>query len=223
MAVFKLDEWTVPKLEGFVFAGLDLGNYDVAKELSPLVQRAMHEVERLDQLVTRVVLDGEVLRAVAEDGETSHEMPLPDGLLDSLRKLSASPPPPWPLPEPSAEVAARLDKLDEILFSPHGMGLVGRVFMHAATYCDVRRWQRVRLDIITDATLLKSGWMATLYHPMFNLAGAYANGMTFEAGRPIWVSRLVPLWHVHIDKREGQSGPLAGALTDNDLIPLERT
>jgi len=219
MMVFKqMDEWTTPKLTGFT--GIDLGNYEVAKELSPVIQQAM--VERLDVLCSQVHLSNNQIKVLSEDYGVSYEQDLPEGFVEALRVVSAGPRPPWPVPEPPPEVAARLDKLDEILFSPHGMGLKGRVFMNAVTFADVRKWHRNQFEPISEAALLKMGWMGKLYHPMFDYQGAYKAGMTLETGRQIWLTRLVPPHFLFIDKLETMTPfPRAVAPSDDELIPLQ--
>ena len=225
MTVFKLAEWEDPKLVGF--EGLDLGNYNVAKALTPYIKKAMHEVERWDRLCAQVVLQGEILRAVPEGDDDPAvlnivEVQIPSDLRHSMLDWSAGPRPEWPVPQPPDDVRARLDRLDEVLFAPHGMGPKGRVFMNAVTFADVRKWHRDRLDLISQAVFLKLGWMGWLYHPMFDHWGAHHNGMTLEARRQIWVSRLVPEHHIFIDPIESVTPfPRAVQPSDDELIPLD--
>ena len=125
--------------------------------------------------------------------------------------------------EHSPEAEARLDRLDEVLFAPHGMGPKGRVFMNAVTFHDIRKWRwRGRLDPISQAVFLKLGWMGTYYHPCFDLDRAMAEGMTLEGGRQIWVTRLVPPHRLFIDRLESVTPfPRAETPSDDELIPLE--
>lgn len=115
---------------------------------------------------------------------------------------------------------AWLGKLDEILFSPHGMGLRGRVFVSPAVFQAVMKLRVERLEPITVAALLKLGWMGVLYHPMFDLRGAQKAGMVLEAGRQIWVCRHVPDGFVYIDRSE-EPYPMHGPVGEDQLISLE--
>ena len=219
MNVFKqMDAWTTPKLVGFT--GIDLGNYEVAKALTPVIKRVMSGVERWDVLCSQVTLKGSALEAVAEgeDPRHSHEVVLPPGMLSSMRDWSKGPCPPWPVDKPPADVAARLNKLDEALF---GEGAVpGRVFMNAQTYADVQLWRGLkaeppfdRIDIESRAVFLKLGFVANLV----------THGPEADA-RQLWLTRLVPPGFIFIDPLETMTPfPRAETPSDDELISLETT
>jgi len=114
---------------------------------------------------------------------------------------------------PPADVQARLDRLDEVLFTPGSKR--GRVFMNPLTYADVRFWwgQKAdppyyRIDIESRSALLKMGLVAVLV----------THGPEADP-RQLWCSRLVPEGHVYIT--EDGFGPLKEAPSEDQLTSLE--
>lgn len=207
------------------FEGIDLEDYEVCQRLGPFVVAPMQFIECLDLRVERVELKGDAVwvfpdqECVAEGRDLKADAVvkfLPPELLDRVKELSKGPRVPWPVPTPPDGVQAKLDRLDELLFSKDTKP--GLVFMNAQTYADVRKWHRVRQDFITDMARLKMGWYATLYRPDFD--PETAEKKDFNAGWQIWITRLVPPGSIYIDTSGGY-GPLKEAPAEDILHSLE--
>jgi len=119
------------------------------------------------------------------------------------------------MPDEPTEVTDRLDRLEELLFAPWGMGSTGRVFMNAVTFCEIRTYRWRRLDPHTMADLLKLGWQGYFHKEE-------QDGKPHGERRQIWVSRLVPEHRIFIDPIESVTPfPRATEPSDDELIPLD--
>ena len=67
---------------------------------------------------------------------------------------------------------------------------VARVFMNARDYADLRKWGRDILDIETQATLLKTGLMATLHGAQIIVTRIVEPGYVYVCAEPEFLGRI---------------------------------
>ena len=67
---------------------------------------------------------------------------------------------------------------------------VARVFMNARDFADLRKWGRDVLDIETQATLLKTGLMATLHGAQIMISRIVEPGYVYVCAEPEFLGRI---------------------------------
>jgi len=67
---------------------------------------------------------------------------------------------------------------------------VANVFLNAKDYADLRKWDRDTLDIETQATLLKTGLMATLWGAKLIVSRVVTEGTVYVCGEPEFFGRI---------------------------------
>jgi len=67
---------------------------------------------------------------------------------------------------------------------------VANVFLNAKDYADLRKWDRDTLDIETQATLLKTGLMATLWGAKLIVSRVVSEGTVYVCGEPEFFGRI---------------------------------
>ena len=67
---------------------------------------------------------------------------------------------------------------------------VARVFVNALDYADIRKWSRDVLDIETQATLLKTGMMATVWGAQIIVTRQVEQGFLYVLAEPEFVGRM---------------------------------
>jgi len=67
---------------------------------------------------------------------------------------------------------------------------VARVFVNATDYTDIRKWGRDVLDVETQATLLKTGLMATVWGAQIIVTRQVAPGYIYVCGEPELFGRM---------------------------------
>jgi hypothetical protein len=67
---------------------------------------------------------------------------------------------------------------------------VANVFLNAKDYADLRKWDRDTLDIETQAVLLKTGLMATLWGAKLIVSRIVPEGTVYVCGEPEFFGRI---------------------------------
>jgi len=67
---------------------------------------------------------------------------------------------------------------------------VARIFMNAMDFADLRKWGRDVLDMESQATILKSGMLATLYGAQIIVSRKVARGYVYVCAEPEFLGRI---------------------------------